>query len=135
MGVYGTSSRILTTVIGAPITYASFGAAVAPGQLSMSELQELFKIQNLNREAQIFAYAGKEANGSPQLESMNRKLKMQNHNAVCVPLETDDLDELMAITEKISFAGIQLASPLKELYEHQLAQSKPLPTPSLFQDF
>ncbi|MGB1857426.1 MAG: type I 3-dehydroquinate dehydratase, partial [bacterium] len=29
MGVYGTSSRILTTVFGAPITYASFGAAVA----------------------------------------------------------------------------------------------------------
>ena len=60
---------------------------------------------------------------------------MQNHNAVCVPLETDDLDELMAITEKIFFAGIQLASPLKELYEKQLAQSKPLPSPSLFQDF
>ena len=135
MGVYGTSSRILTTVFGAPITYASFGAAVAPGQLSMSELQKLFNIQDLNREAQIYAYAGKEANSSPQLESMNRKLKMQNHNAVCVPLETDDLDELMAITEKISFAGIQLASPLKELYEKQLAQSKPLPTPSLFQDF
>ena len=46
----------------------------------------------------------------------------------------DDLDELMAITEKISFVGIQLASPLKELYEKQLAQSKPLPTHSLFQD-
>ena len=45
-----------------------------------------------------------------------------------------DLDELMAITEKISFAGIQLASPLKELYEKQLAQSKPLPTNALFQD-
>ena len=99
------------------------------------QLQELFNIQDLNREAHIYAYAGKGANGSPQLESMNRKLKMQNHNAVCVPLETDDLDELMAITEKISFAGIQLASPLKELYEKQLAQSIPIPTHSLFQDF
>ena len=59
---------------------------------------------------------------------------MQNYNAVCVPLETDDLDELMAITEKISFAGIQLAPPLKEHYEKQLAQSKLLPTNSLFQD-
>ncbi|MDP7047019.1 MAG: type I 3-dehydroquinate dehydratase, partial [SAR324 cluster bacterium] len=35
MGQKGTCSRIMTTVYGAPITYASFGDAVAPGQLSM----------------------------------------------------------------------------------------------------
>ena len=95
----------------------------------MSELQELFNIQDLNRKLKSMPMQAK-ANGSPQLESMNRKLKMQNHNAVCVPLETDDLDELMAITEKISFAGIQLLSVERALRK-ATGSIKTLPTPPI----
>lgn len=48
MGVHGVLSRVLCTIIGnAPFTYASLGDAVAPGQLTVKQMREIYlKIEN-----------------------------------------------------------------------------------------
>lgn len=43
MGAAGACSRVLTVAFGAPITYASFGRPVAPGQVAMDDLLELYR--------------------------------------------------------------------------------------------
>jgi 3-dehydroquinate dehydratase-1 len=43
MGAAGACSRVLTMAFGAPITYASFGRPVAPGQVDIDDLLELFR--------------------------------------------------------------------------------------------
>ncbi len=51
MGEMGVLSRVLCTVVGrAPFTYASVGAALAPGQLStdqMKSIYDLFKTKSV----------------------------------------------------------------------------------------
>ena len=45
MGERGVISRILSPLMGAPIAYACLpGEAVAPGQLTISELREFLKL-------------------------------------------------------------------------------------------
>lgn len=48
MGAAGEISRVITLKAGAPITYASFGQSVAPGQISIEDLQSLYQIEGLN---------------------------------------------------------------------------------------
>lgn len=45
MGEMGTLSRVLCTVVGdSPFTYASMGAALAPGQLSVDQMKSIYDL-------------------------------------------------------------------------------------------
>ena len=44
MGEAGACSRILTTLLGGEVTYASFGAPVAPGQIDIDEMLTQYRI-------------------------------------------------------------------------------------------
>ena len=47
MGEMGVLSRVLCTVVGdAPFTYASVGAALAPGQLSIDQMKSIYDLFN-----------------------------------------------------------------------------------------
>jgi len=133
MGIDGTSSRVLTTAYGAPITYASFGEAVAPGQLSMNELLELYRVPDLSQDSEIYALAGDQVQESSLLKTINHKFQSQKKNAICIPLETGDFDELQRLVRGYSFSGIQLLSPLKDQFEEQTFQKKFSLDPSIFQ--
>ena len=124
MGIDGTSSRVLTTAYGAPITYASFGEAVAPGQLSMNELLELYRVPDLSQDSEIYALAGDQVQESSLLKTINHKFQSQKKNAICIPLETGDFDELQRLIKGYSFAGIQLLPPLKDQFKEQTFQKK-----------
>ena len=113
MGLNGACSRLLTMVYGAPITYASFGDAVAPGQLSMDSMMKHFRVPELNKETRCYALAGADANNSPVLESMNRSMQKHRLNTLCLPLGTSDLEELMPILDELRIEGVQLEDPLK----------------------
>jgi len=45
MGDYGRMSRILCTRLGSPFTYVSLGRPIAPGQFSLDEMKEIFRLQ------------------------------------------------------------------------------------------
>ena len=132
MGIDGTSSRVLTTAYGAPITYASFGEAVSPGQLSMNELLELYWVPNLSQDSEIYALAGDQVQESSLIKTINQRFQSQKKNAVCIPLETKDFDELLRLVKGYSFAGIQLLPPLKDQLEQTFLKKLSL-DPSIFQ--
>ena len=84
MGATGTSSRILATVFGSPITYASFGAAVAPGQVPLEELVQIYRIRELNRHTLVIAVFDGSAH------AVNRQLRADGSNLVAIPFEQHD---------------------------------------------
>jgi len=133
MGQKGTCSRLLTTVFGAPITYASFGDAVAPGQLSMDVLMNCYRVPELNDGCLIYGIAGKDVN-SRELEVMNQQLKKKQLNTVCIPLESLDLDELLAIMEDLNIKGVQLEDPLKEIAIDKFSVNGSFPGTSVFME-
>lgn len=58
MGSDGATSRILTMAHGAPITYASFGEAVAPGQVDIALLLNRYQCMSMNSDTKIVALVG-----------------------------------------------------------------------------
>ncbi|MED6339995.1 MAG: type I 3-dehydroquinate dehydratase, partial [SAR324 cluster bacterium] len=132
MGQKGTCSRILTTVFGAPITYASFGDAVAPGQLSLDALLNCYRVPELNGDCLIYGIAGEGVKHSRELEILNRQLKKKQMNAVCIPLDSIELDELLAMLGDLNIKGIQLDDPLKEIAIEKFSGSGSFSSRSVF---
>ena len=132
MGQKGTCSRIMTTVFGAPVTYASFGNAVAPGQLSMDALLNCYRVPELNGDCLIYGIAGEGVKHSRELEILNRQLKKKQMNAVCIPLDSIELDELLAMLEDLNIKGIQLDDPLKEIAIEKFSSSGSFSDMSVF---
>jgi len=55
MGEQGACSRILTTAFGGAVTYASFGAPVAPGQIDLNEMLDNYQVPLLDKNTRITA--------------------------------------------------------------------------------
>jgi len=55
MGEQGACSRVLTTAFGGAITYASFGAPVAPGQIDLNEMLDNYQVPLLNESTRVTA--------------------------------------------------------------------------------
>ena len=115
MGKKGMCSRLLTILFGAPVTYAGFGEAIAPGQLSMNLMINLYRVNEMGEGCLIFGVAGEDVSGSQAVEEMNLYLKEKQLNAVCIPLETKDLEELLTVVKDLNISGVQLEDPLKDI--------------------
>ena len=74
MGSHGSCSRILTTLYGSPITYATFGEAIAPGQISMDHFLNIYRIPELEEDFFIYGVAGECVIDSESLGKMNNLL-------------------------------------------------------------
>ncbi len=82
MGEAGASSRILTTVLGGEVTYASFGAPVAPGQIDIDELVSLYRVNTLNDQAQVTAVCMDGDAGTKHAAALNQSYNQNNQVAV-----------------------------------------------------
>jgi len=60
MGAAAACSRILTTAFGGPVTYTSFGEPVAPGQIALHDLINVYRVMQLDRQSSLTAVVGKD---------------------------------------------------------------------------
>ena len=93
MGAAGVATRILGPSRGGFLTYASLDneTATAPGQLSLSELTEVYRLEKINRHTQIFGLVGCPVSHSLSPQIHNAAFAATGINAVYVPFETRDL--------------------------------------------
>ena len=94
MGELGACSRILTTAFGAPITYASFGQAVAPGQIALSELLDIYHVMSLNRQTRVIAIVGDKDFTAERVLTLNHRFKAEKINKIALPFQAGALDDL-----------------------------------------
>jgi shikimate dehydrogenase/3-dehydroquinate dehydratase type I len=114
MGAAGASSRILAIAYGSPITYASLGESVAPGQIPLRELTDIYRAGTLNRNTRVYGVAGTHALTSFSPFIHNAAIAARGINAVYVPLQTDDFDDLIQNAEALSIDGLSVTVPYKE---------------------
>jgi 3-dehydroquinate dehydratase / shikimate dehydrogenase len=114
MGAAGACSRILTTARGGPITYAAFGENVAPGQIPLNELRDLYGLAELNSATRVYGIVGTHSMGSFSPFLHNPSFRRQHVNAVYVPLQTDDFDDLWGCLDALHIDGISVTNPYKE---------------------
>ncbi len=114
MGASGACSRVLALAYGSPITYASFGDSVAPGQVALRDLKGLYRAETLTRHTRVYGIAGDNAfhSLSPQLH--NPAFSSRGVDAVYLSFQTNDFEDLCGLFDRLSIDGLSVTTPFKE---------------------
>lgn len=93
MGEAGLLTRVLAPAFGAALTYGSLerGRETAPGQLSVRELRELYRVHGLDRETTVTGLVGSPVAHSLSPHMHNAAFGARDLNAVYIPFEVSDV--------------------------------------------
>lgn len=118
MGEAGQSTRILSSVIGNAMHYASIdeSQATAPGQLTLNELLTTYSFRILNGESKIYALLGDPVSLSVGHILHNQNFALTHTNAVYIKLRVtkDELPDVIRQCRTLPFSGFSITMPLKE---------------------
>ncbi|MEP7037717.1 MAG: shikimate dehydrogenase [Acidobacteriota bacterium] len=123
MGEAGKWTRILGLAHGAFMTYASLesGSETAPGQVSVTDLIEVYRAKELDEQTDIYGIIGGNTSYSMSPYMHNAAFKSANLNSVFVPLQVSDLDEFIKRIVKpetreieLNFKGFSVTNPHKQ---------------------
>lgn len=94
MGMPGLMTRVLSISRGAMLTFGSLarGAESAPGQPTIAELQDLYRIKHLSRQTEIFGIIGNPVSHSRSPRIHNAALNALGRDGVYLPFEVADID-------------------------------------------
>jgi len=101
MGSAGACSRILTIAYGAPITYASFGEAVAPGQVALDSLADSYRAMDLNTQTQLVAVVGDDATVNERVRELNQQFIAAAENTVAIAFSESSAKDLQICSETL----------------------------------
>ncbi|SEB55885.1 3-dehydroquinate dehydratase [Terriglobus roseus] len=116
MGFKGVLTRVLGPRFGSVFTFASADGhgGTAPGQVSLSVLRDLYRVEKISSETAIYAVAGQPITGSMSPRMHNTALADADMDAVYLPLETSDAAELHDVVVRLDIHGLSITMPLKE---------------------
>ena len=110
MGAKGALSRVCPWLFGSRWTYCG---QAAPGQTLLRELIETYHVRRTSMASTIYAVTGAPLAHSASPAMHNAALAAAGLDAVYVPLETDDPQDLIAVAEGIGVKGVSVTAPLK----------------------
>lgn len=111
MGRAGLATRVLAGRFGSRWTYA--GNGVAPGQVSATRLLEEFKFRRIRPDAAVYVLLGRPAADSLSPAMHNAGFAALGLNAVYVPIESRDVDDVKEVAGLIGMAGASVTIPFK----------------------
>lgn len=123
MGEAGILTRILSPARGGYLTYGSLDdeQATAPGQIKATELRDLYRLKCLDEETEIMGLVGRPVSHSVSPQIHNAAFAASNTNAVYIPFEVRDVDDLMRrmvqpSTREIDWhlRGLSITAPHKQ---------------------
>lgn len=116
MGLPGVLTRVLGPRFGSAFTFASpdGGSGTAPGQIGIGDLRDLYRIESISAQTAIYAVAGSPIGASLSPRMHNTALRKSGVDAVYLPLETADAQELQAVIQRLAIRGLSVTMPLKE---------------------
>jgi len=118
IGEFGEITRITSPTIGNHFHYACLtnDSRSAPGQLSINELKNTYRIHKQDQQTKIYALIGNPVENSIGHIFHNQAFNDSNKNAVYVKiaLEKTELKEFFQLTNKLPFKGFSVTMPHKE---------------------
>jgi 3-dehydroquinate dehydratase/shikimate dehydrogenase len=112
MGPVGVPTRVLPARFGSLWTYA--GEGVAPGQVSLTDMVRRYRFRRTSSSAAVYGVAGRPIGHSLSPHMHNAGLDAAGLDAVYVPFEAADADDLMALLSVLDVAGLSVTAPFKE---------------------
>ncbi|MFN6963627.1 MAG: shikimate dehydrogenase [Pyrinomonadaceae bacterium] len=122
MGEAGKWTRILSLAHGAPMTFAAPDAdgKTAPGQISVEEMLDLYRVGELNRETRVYGVVAGDTSYSMSPYLHNTAFAAANLNSVFVPLQVKDLGQFIRRMVRretreidLNFCGFAVTNPHK----------------------
>ena len=97
MGQAGLMTRILGPSRGSFLTYGSFDdeSATAPGQVTASELREVYRIDKIDQQTEVVGLIGNPVGHSLSPQIHNAAFETAGLNAVYIPFEVRDAGQFM----------------------------------------
>ncbi|HSX14195.1 MAG TPA: type I 3-dehydroquinate dehydratase [Chlamydiales bacterium] len=112
MGEKGEWARALGPVVGNVIDYACINQKTAPGQLTVSEMVDIYRYRSLNQETDLYGLIG-----DPIFQSQGHIYHNAQFctNAVYVKMcvKAEELSEFFPLAEELGFKGLSVTMPLK----------------------
>ncbi|MGR3317698.1 MAG: type I 3-dehydroquinate dehydratase [Candidatus Anammoxibacter sp.] len=128
MGELGHISRVLSSKFGGKLVFASLdkGKESAPGQLTIDEIRNVYRVQEINRETEIFGLLGNPVAHSMGPYIHNAALKENGINAVYVLFKVDKVSGFIDHIKKIGVKGLSVTIPHKEAVMEFLDEIDPI---------
>lgn len=117
MGEAGQFTRVLGKIFGNYCTYCTAGEPVAPGQMSFSEMLDVYSFASLNADTRIYGLIGDPVKFSQGHIVHNRFFRENGLNAVYVkiPVKKDEVSEVLSEARELGISGFSVTMPLKEV--------------------
>ncbi len=114
MGSSGLVTRVLPERFGSMWTYAAPpGGAVAPGQVSLSDLNELYRFSDIKVTTPTFAVVADPVMHSRSPHYHNPAFRAAGVDAVYVPLHVDEFGLFPQLAERLDLIGASVTVPHK----------------------
>lgn len=129
MGQAGVMTRILGPSRGSFLTYGSLDdeSGTAPGQLHAADLRDIYRIDRIDRETQVFGIIGNPVSQSLSPHIHNAAFAANELNAVYIPFEVHDAVEFIRRmahpkTRELDWNlnGLSVTAPHKSIVMQQL---------------
>jgi 3-dehydroquinate dehydratase/shikimate dehydrogenase len=126
MGEIGLPARILALREGSALAYAAVADSTAPGQLSVTEMRDLYRADRLDRRTRIYGVVGDPIAHSLSPQMHNAAFVARRVNAVFLPFLVRNLSDFIAAREAFGLAGFAVTLPHKQSILRYLDGCDPL---------
>jgi len=116
MGSFGTPSRILTLRAGGYLTFGTLdeGKESAPGQIPARDLREIYRTHQIHPGTRVFGVIGNPVLHSLSPNIHNAAFASVGTDAVYVPFQVQNLENLISSFDSIGVEGFSVTIPHKE---------------------
>ena len=111
MGPAGLPSRLIPDRFGSCWTYA--GDSVAPGQVGLARMRDEYRVGRVSAAAELFGIVGAPLEHSLSPAMHNAGFQATNRDAVYLPLEATDVDDLFRFAAAFDLRGASVTAPFK----------------------
>lgn len=128
MGEAGLPSRLLSLRAGTAFTFGALAAGdvTAPGQPTLDDLRNLYRVDTLSRATQVYGVLGFPLAHSLSPRMQNAAFRRTGVNALYLPLETRRPEEALKAADAIPLHGFSITHPYKSDLLERLERLDPL---------
>jgi 3-dehydroquinate dehydratase/shikimate dehydrogenase len=111
MGEVGQITRVIGPSRGSFLTYASLMSESAPGQLSLSEMLDIYRFRRVKSSTEIVGIIGMPIGDSPDLEIHNRAFAATDLDFAYLKLPVTDLKDFFDNARALGIVGFSVTIP------------------------